>query len=83
MSPPNMYNTSSKTYLPLKYNLHQKKIASPHFPLSLCIPLFCDVLPKDNQDSSKGGAGGEAPLASAKSACNAVTSLSKSNKSSP
>ena len=81
MSPPNIYNSSSKSsYLPLKYNLHQKNLISPCLPLSLCTPPFCDVLPKGNQDLSEGGAGGEAPLASAKFACKAATTLSKSNK---
>ena len=82
-----MYNTSSKHnwYLPLKYNLHQNKyLISPiSSPLITMHFLFCDVLPKGNQDSSKGGAGGEAPLASTKFARKATTSLSKSNKICP
>ena len=40
-------------------------------------------MPKDNQDSSDGGVCGETPLASAKFAYKAVTTLSKSNKSCP
>ena len=75
-----MYKHIIKTCLPLNTIYNQKNIL---LLLSLCIPPFCDVLPNDNHDRSEGGAGGEAPLALAKSARKAATSLSKSNKSCP
>ena len=47
----------------------------------LCTPLFCDELPKGNQESSsKGGASGVETLAPAKSARKAWSSMSISNK---
>ena len=40
MSPPNMYNTSSKTYLPLKYNLHKKISYLLNSPYHYALPFF-------------------------------------------
>ena len=56
-----------------------------NLPLSPCVctPPFCDELLKANQDSSKGGACGVEPLAFAKSAHKAWSSLSASNRSCP
>ena len=79
MSPPNMYNHITKTYMPWQQST--PKIS--HLPLSLWTTPFCDVLPKGNQDWSEGEAEGGAPLALTKSAHKAATSLNKSNKSCP
>ena len=51
------------------YNLIHKKNNNNIciYNLNVCAPLFCDELPKGNHNSSKGGAGGVKPLASAKS----------------
>ena len=40
MSPPNIYNTSSKTYLPLKYNIHQNNLNLLISPYHYALPLF-------------------------------------------
>ena len=63
-----------------RYNLYRQKHLPKYLPLSLCTPPFCDVLPKGNHDSSEGGAGGKEPLATAKFAHKATSSLSTSNE---
>ena len=69
-----------------KQNTYQK-LLDPIYKLPLspyvCTPIFCDELLKGNHDSSEGGACGVEPLACAKSARKAATSLSTSNRICP
>ena len=53
-----------------KYKLAPKqKKKVPLSPCTICIPPFCDELPKGNHDSSSKGGGGVDCRALAKSAC--------------
>ena len=83
MSPPNMYNTSSKTYLPLNYNLHQKISYMLISPYHYALPLFVTYCQRAIKIHPRVELVKKAPLALAKSACKTATSLSKSNKSCP